>query len=295
MSKFDLKNIRIEYLKDTKETIADFVKSCQLNWKWFGPQLLAEIANYDLIFDSDGYVDAGATYNALPARGRALLIITTSSRSKIGGIGKHSWLEPDLLPYCGLVPLFLAAHKKHNNVPYDKWAYAKKEDLKKFVEAKLLEAMQDDTPYPTKEVGMYLRNYFIVRRTGLPVSSSPSTIWGHVDPDYPPEMGESTVVAPRLVQTIQTQLWAAHPLNRNSSMILNNNEWDDIPQPFDSGEIFETGAGATTPASGRPSWFINDAPDEEDTPATWSAKQAPRKISRINNPTTPPKPDVPWN
>jgi hypothetical protein len=34
------------------------------------------------------------------------------------------------------------------------------------------------------------------------------------------------------------QTWAAHPQNRNEYMILDPNNWDNIPQPLVSKDIF---------------------------------------------------------
>ena len=43
---------------------------------------------------------------------------------------------------------------------------------------------------------------------------------------------------PKLTQTMLTQCWLAHPKHRNPYMILDPQNWDQMPEPLTSSEIF---------------------------------------------------------
>jgi hypothetical protein len=44
---------------------------------------------------------------------------------------------------------------------------------------------------------------------------------------------------PKLTQTILTQCWLAHPESRTPYMILDLENWDNMPKPLVSNEIFK--------------------------------------------------------
>jgi hypothetical protein len=45
---------------------------------------------------------------------------------------------------------------------------------------------------------------------------------------------------PKLTQTMLTQIWLAHPAKRTQSMILHPTNWDLMPEPLISMELFES-------------------------------------------------------
>lgn len=45
---------------------------------------------------------------------------------------------------------------------------------------------------------------------------------------------------PKLTQSILAQIWLAHPSHRTGLMILNPNNWDDLPEPLIVNNVFKT-------------------------------------------------------
>ena len=139
----NIKEMRFEDL--TADKIESFSKYYKINWKWFGPQLLAELGAYDYqntCGDENGDLTLeGLEYflESMTPRMRGLMLFATNPRTKCKGFGTHTWTESDLLPYCGLVPLFLAAQKKFNGLSYSKWYNLPLDNL---VEPNLLKPMQ---------------------------------------------------------------------------------------------------------------------------------------------------------
>jgi len=52
--------------------------------------------------------------------------------------------------------------------------------------------------------------------------------------------GTELGTVPKLVTTMLTQIWVAHPSLRTEYMILDPNNWDKMPEPLVGSEIFNT-------------------------------------------------------
>lgn len=137
--------------------------------------------------------------------------------------------------YCALVPLILAAHKQYNDIPYSSWS---KEGLDKLVNSSLHEMMVfTQIPEYTKEDLLEIRDKGLLVGSGSKrgTSRNPLTTFAlyglkniDVDMHY----------APALVKLVLTQIWCAHPLNRNEYMILDPLNWDNMPEPLEDSSIF---------------------------------------------------------
>lgn len=136
--------------------------------------------------------------------------------------------------YCSLVPIVLAAHKLYNDIPYNSWD---RNTLHSVVNKSLADAMlwtYDFEPYTTNQL-------LEIRAEGLTIKSgkksgninSPETsfkLYGVEDDNFKD--------IPGLAQVMLTQIWCAHPSNRTKYMVLNPLDWDNIPQPLLSCDIF---------------------------------------------------------
>lgn len=147
-------------------------------------------------------------------------------------------VKEENLPYCGLVPLVLAAHKKYNDIPYSKWSL---DGLNIVVNTTLYDVMKlrGTTPDFDPEYLVEVRDIGLVVKTGSKAGTkkNPRTNFG---------LSGITKIShpifaslPKMAQVLLTQTWAAHPDNRNKYMVLDINDWDNIPEPLESSNIFE--------------------------------------------------------
>jgi hypothetical protein len=200
---------------------------------WMLPQILAHLAEYKLVRDEQGLVDPSET---------AKLNITTDwdfglwkvlTRLKRGSLVKAQ-SNPEFVNYSALVPLYLAAQKRFNNIPYRSWKIDK--DCK-LIDDNLLEAM-----LWTERFDLTTARILEIRQQGLTTKSGtrqgsiakPTSSWclkGIRDT----ELGS----APKLVSTMLTQIWVAHPSLRTEYMILDPYNWDRVPEPLVTQDIFK--------------------------------------------------------
>jgi hypothetical protein len=237
-------NIEFEYQNlladvsggDASSTIVeDFVKLHKLRnqetWEWLGPQLLAHLASYRLPSTQNISARQFLDLNVL-GKPRELGIwrfITKVSRSKV--MGKQTL--PESLPYCALVPLYMAAQKKFNNIPYGVWV---RNEVKHLVDQLLWDAVSYDLP---ADVARELQPQKLVeiRDLGLSVPGksprNPKTY-------HSLSRIEQTALGgmPLYLKAMLTQIWVAHPENRHQYMILDPRNWDATPAPLVSSSVF---------------------------------------------------------
>lgn len=146
------------------------------------------------------------------------------------------------LPFCGLVPLILAAHKKYNNIPFNKWSL---DGLSGVVNSSLCEVMHLKGKAPTfdKEYLLELREEGLVVKSGKNAGSIRKAHTAYGLTGISRVKNPEFTALPKLAQIILTQTWAASPMCRNKYMILDLNDWDNMPEPLDSSEIFNDNSG----------------------------------------------------
>lgn len=143
--------------------------------------------------------------------------------AKRGDYVGTQYKEPDSY-YCALVPLILSGFKKYQKIDYSRWNLSK---LEWIMEPSLYEAVTCEVPpdittadlLGIREAGMLINS-----GTKKDTKRNPLTtfkLWG---------VGDSLVgKLPWLAQVMLTQIWCAHPSNRNSYMILDPQNWDTMP------------------------------------------------------------------
>lgn len=127
--------------------------------------------------------------------------------------------------YCSLVPLFMSAFKEYNDVGYEEWD---KTDpyLKLCVGVKLYEDIMPyihGVNYPIRELRPLALNYH-----GKEISK---TAW----PRHMIHLPDSTKwKGNNLARSIYLQTWMANVQHRDKFMILDLQDWDNIPKALDT-------------------------------------------------------------
>lgn len=214
---------------------------------WMLPQLVAQIGSWTLSRDQQGLPDAATTFRRAceVPRNRGLWQLTRVARSLLL---KNQVREPD---YAAYTPLVLLAFRRIQGVPYSAWQTSP--HLRWVLEPLLyeccslgseqIEVLQHISPTRLLEI----REQGLTPRTGKSLLPKPAqSTWRlfHID---------DTELAgfPIRTQTMVTQCWLAHPKNRRDTMILDPVNWDNIPPPLITTELFTPTpvAASTKPAS----------------------------------------------
>lgn len=237
--KQDITTLDLSPLKDFDQTQLDtWCETHKLDRfsAWLLPQLLAQIGSWTLVRDASGKLDPLQTLkqNCVDPQQRGYWQLTRAKRSLLV---KNQVREPE---YSTLTPLILLAFRRMQGVPYSAWTGC--DNLKWIIEPRILSSVCL-TPEQAEIVGslgserlLELRQQGLTTRSSSKESTSKSaeTTWKlyHLD-------GTEIGGLPTLTQTIITQCWLAHPKNRRDTMILDPLNWDNMPPPLVSNEIFK--------------------------------------------------------
>lgn len=199
---------------------------------WMLPQIMAHLAEYTLVRDSEGLVDPQETAKKNIVSDWDIGLWKVLTRLKRGSLVRAQ-SSPEFVNYSAIVPLYMAAQKRFNNVPYRSW----KLDLScKLVDENLLEAMLWSERYDLSTSRLLeIRQQGLTTKSGARMGSiaKPTSSWclkGIRDT----ELG----AAPKLVSTMLAQIWVAHPSLRTEYMILDPYNWDRMPEPLITQDIF---------------------------------------------------------
>ncbi len=190
--------------------------------------ILADLALTKLYYNDDGLVDLKATWAGLSYEDRGKLMVTLCSRSTTSSQSTAKQ------KYGVLVPMFFAAHKKYNNVPYSKFI------------------TQYNIPYFSLflefKVAMMLQFFLVKGVTDYPIPSSDIHerrvgAFNGYDPRasnhvvYYPVKAGFDILTPQIAIHIMLQTWAASPnywVEHEISekyALLNPLDWDTAPEP----------------------------------------------------------------
>lgn len=135
-------------------------------------------------------------------------------------------------PYCSLVPLIPYAFKLYKSIPYSKWD---KTTLNWVVNKSLFDAMTVEPQEFTRESLLAARDQGLTIMSGDKEGSkrNPMTT-------YKLWSTKHTVLEnlPDLAQVMLAQIWCAHPSNRTNGMVLDPYNWDQMPTPLITENIF---------------------------------------------------------
>lgn len=203
---------------------------------WLPHQMLAYFGTWRAQRDESGKYSAPLTWDAnTRARGDYYALgsglLATSARTNFfkdapkGNQQYKSTINP-------LVPIILAGFKKFQGINYGDWSLVGLEMLLDPELAKLVGVTVPEIPH--SEI-IALRNTAVTDkvgvRAGIPNNPATCTKLNH--------LGDTAIGhLPKLAKYMVLQTWAAHPSNRSEYMILDPNDWDRVPEPLISKDIF---------------------------------------------------------
>lgn len=245
-----------EYAKcQNSSQLEDLAKSHYLSAfnSWMLPQIAAHYGSWALVMTAEGKVDPKATARENIKSQWDIGLWKVCTQLKRGSLVK-SQINPEFASYSALVPLILMGAKKYKGIKYHQWDIDEDTFL---VDKNLREAMfwQPDDSHSGFDMMFSELQYAIpvnrlleLREIGLRVKSGPSAgkVQGPTSAWCLRGMqGTELAKAPKLVGTMLTQIWVAHPSLRTEYMILDPNDWDWMPPPLVSTQIFKTPEQAT--------------------------------------------------
>lgn len=208
------------------------------------PQIMAHIANkpfrLEEVVTTEGRIDStkilkhAFDFSDPWERGMYIFLMLDNRGSYLPTQYKGEGVQ-----FCALVPLILYAYKLHHKIPYSKWDKA---SLKWSVNKALHDAMIHEGEY-TRDQLLAARELGLVFQGGASVGKSRNPqstfkLWATRE--------GCMHKVPHLAQVMYTQIWCAHPSNRTPYMVLDPKNWDIMPTPLVTQDIFKPAAVSKT-------------------------------------------------
>lgn len=236
IKKQDIKALPLQDISQlTIPEVAQWCESQKLShlYTWLLPQALAHFGTWTLAKTVEGHYDVLETlkHNIRTPWERGLWKLTRVKRSLL--IPK----QIASAEYASFTPLILAGLKKMQGIKYESWRGLP--DLNLIMEQDLFNAVVlDDYNFCSlgSERLLELREQGLVTQSGASAGKrkSPESTWALAG-----MQGTELDGLPKWAQTMVTQCWLAHPKHRSQYMILDPSNWDNMPQPLISAEIFQ--------------------------------------------------------
>lgn len=228
---------------DQLESVAERQKIQQYN-SWMLPQMLARFGRFRPQWAGDK-IDAVATLQhnlgSDPKLRGMYLAATKLPRGKL--VARQNSTQGS--HYGALVPLVMAGLKKYQAIPYTQWH---RDGIKYVADKNLAQAMLVDIVpvLPTHRL-LEIREIGLVAKSGRTEgqAKSPTATWA-LTGIGDTELGH----LPKLAVTMLTQIWLAHPSLRNPYMVLDPVNWDHMPEPLVTQDIFK--APVAVPVTSKP-------------------------------------------
>jgi len=242
----------------TVEVCTKFIDAYDIanKFTWVLPQMKAHFGAWKAIVGTDGLYSGRETVRANCADddfNKGLWFIAQRPRSGlISGQGVKLYVQGEVN---NLVPLILSGFKTYQKIPYSKWS---RNGLSTIVDNDLCEAMLSNPPILDNDEVLALRDHGLRVLTGAKQGSlraAQTTAMLYNLKTYPiTEISE----LPKLAVVMLAQIWCAHPANRTDSMVLDPHNWDNMPEPVMSGEIFKpiTATKTKKPTSTEEPWWL---------------------------------------
>lgn len=204
--------------------------------QWLLPQLVAWYGSWTLVYDEHSNYDCLATIkkNCVDPKSRAFYMLSRVKRSLLVA---QQTKTPD---YATLTPLILMGLKRMQGIEYETWKNST--GLQYFLEPRLFDALVLDSS-DLEEVNslgsdrlLEIQKQGLTTKTGKTAGSQkPAKSTWSLTGIQDTEIGH----LPKITQTILTQCWLAHPELRTPYMILDLNDWDTMPKPLVTNDIFK--------------------------------------------------------
>ena len=217
------------------ETWAEQMQLSHLS-TWLLPQLVAWYGSWTLVLDDKSNYDCLATVklNCSDPKSRAFYMLSRIKRSLLVA---QQTKTPD---YASLTPLILMGLKRMQGINYE--TFRSSTGLQYLLEPRLFDALVLTTEDLEVCGGLGSNRLLEIQKQGLTTKSGKTA--GSIKParsTWSLSGLQDTEIAhlPKLTQTILTQCWLAHPELRTPYMILDLQDWDRMPQPLVTNDIFK--------------------------------------------------------
>jgi hypothetical protein len=215
---------------------------------WMLPQIAAHYGAWEVVWNPLGKVDSMATAKKNMTTPWDIGLWKVCTKLKRGSLVK-SQINPEFASYSALVPLVLMGLKKYRGIKYQQWDI---DSNTRLVDENLRAAMfwepgeETQGCYPSldycAQYGLGSNDLIALRDQGLMIKSGPKA--GQLNKPTSAwclrgMRGTSIETAPKLVGTMLTQIWVAHPSLRTEYMVLDPIEWDWMPPPLIAENIFK--------------------------------------------------------
>ena len=216
------------------ETWAESVNLSHL-YTWLLPQLVAWYGSWTLVYAGD-QIDCLETIkrNCPDPKSRAFYMLSRVKRSLLVA---QQTKTPD---YATLTPLILMGLKRMQGIEYETWKNST--GLQYFLEPRLFDALVlgSEDLETCGSLGsdrlLEIQKQGLTTKTGKTAGSiKPAKSTWSLSGIQDTEIGN----LPKITQTILTQCWLAHPELRTPYMILDLNDWDTMPKPLVTNDIFK--------------------------------------------------------
>lgn len=190
---------------------------------WLLPQLVAHFGRWKLYSTGRETV----VKNTVSNLDRVLYRLTRVRRSLLI---KNQTQQPE---YGQLTPLILLALKRHHGYSYEQ--FREFDGLQWLLEPLLYDSLvANDPPQLSQDRLLAIRQQGLAYKTGPKAGQqrNPESTWqlyGIGDT----ELGDQT----KLLQSMLCQIWLAHPKHRRETMILDPQDWDNMPQMLVDAEL----------------------------------------------------------
>lgn len=236
-------------IKAKEEALTDIIFKLGIKAKssWFLPQMTAYIAKMELPKNSEGLIDPVQfrvkNFGKDDWHKGLWMVATVHQR----GLIVPSQTSPDYKQYSAIVPLLMMPFKKFDRIPYSAWS---REGLRQILDPKLIEVLEctDVIDLPKEEI-------LAIRAKGLAIGSGAGegTSRNAVSFHQLYKIKDTPIgQLPWLCQVMATQIWAAHPVNRLDTMILDWLDWDKMPEAIITSEVRNSSNSKVYPRSVTP-------------------------------------------
>lgn len=240
-----------EYARLNDSQLEDLAKTHYITTmnSWMLPQIAHHYGNnWTPVLDDAGKICPHLTAKRNITSDWEMGLWRVCTKLKRGSLVR-SQINPEFASYSALVPLILMGFKKYRGVMYMQWSI---DASCKIIDKNLLEAMLYQ-PSESEQIEWGLQDGEIryglgsdrlieLRTQGLMVKSGPrKDTFTNPTSAWCLRGMQNTELAkvPKLVGTMLTQIWVAHPSLRTEYMILDPNAWDWMPPPLVSQDIFK--------------------------------------------------------
>lgn len=239
IQKQDLYELDLAHINSmTTLELEEFCETEKLShfYTWLLPQMVAHFGSWTLERTASGEIDILATLKSNVGTDPQLQGIWKLSRVKRSLLIPVMSKNPD---YGTLTPLVLMGQRRMGGIRYSQWCGLP--NLEYVLEPRLLEAvdLSRDDLLLCDSLGsnrlLELRDQGLMQRSGAKAGQmkKPESTWSLTS-----MQGTEIAHLPKLTQTMLTQIWLAHPSLRTPYMILDPNNWDNLPAPLLTPDIF---------------------------------------------------------